>query len=126
MWDVDRLQRLAQDLPTKTVPLDRIFEFEDVYWFDEQYRPTCRAVVSHVRRIQEADLSAPIILSADGHVMDGMHRVAKAWLLGLTAIPAVQFPDDPEPDQRKWHYKMKAMWFFARAICLRTISSHKC
>lgn len=100
VWDVDRLIRLAQGLPTKTVPLDSIFEFEEVYWFDEQYRPTCRAVVSHVTRIQEADLSAPIILSADGHVMDGMHRVAKAWLLGLTEIHAVQFPHDPEPDQR--------------------------
>jgi hypothetical protein len=100
VWDVDRLQRLAQDLPTATVPLDRIFEFETVYWFDEQYQPTCRAVVSHVKRIQEADLSTPIILSADGHVMDGMHRVAKAWLLGLTEIQAVQFPHDPEPDQR--------------------------
>ena len=99
VWDVDRLIRLAQGLPTKTVPLDSIFEFEEVYWFDEQYRPTCRAVVSHIKRIQEADLSSPIILSADGHVMDGMHRVAKAWLLALTAIQAVQFAHDPEPDQ---------------------------
>lgn len=99
MWDVDRLMRLAQELPTKTIPLARIFEFEEVYWFDEQYRPTCRAVVSHVQRIQEADLSSPIILSADGHVMDGMHRVAKAWLLGRTEIQAVQFLHDPEPDQ---------------------------
>jgi hypothetical protein len=99
VWDVDRLIRLAQGLPTKTVPLDSIFEFEEVYWFDEQYRPTCRAVVSHIKRIQAADLSSPIILSADGHVMDGMHRVAKAWLLGLTAIQAVQFAHDPAPDQ---------------------------
>jgi hypothetical protein len=99
VWDVDRLMRLAQGLPTKTVPLDSIFEFEEVYWFDEQYRPTCRAVVSHIKRIQAADLSSPIILSADGHVMDGMHRVAKAWLLGLTAIQAVQFAHDPAPDQ---------------------------
>jgi hypothetical protein len=53
-----------------------------------------------MQRIQAADLSIPIILSADGHVMDGMHRVAKAWLLGLTEIQAVQFPQDPEPDQR--------------------------
>jgi hypothetical protein len=78
VWDVDCLIRLAQDLPTKTIPLASIFEFEEVYWFDEQYRPTCRAVVSHVQRVQEADLSVPIILSADGHVMDGMHRVEKA------------------------------------------------
>jgi hypothetical protein len=31
--------------------------------------------------------------------MDGMHRLAKAWLLGLTDIQAVQFGHDPEPDQ---------------------------
>jgi hypothetical protein len=99
VWDVDRLVRLAKDLPTKTIPLARIREFEEVYWFDDQYRPTCRAVVSHLQRIQEANLSSPIILSADGHVMDGMHRVAKAWLLGLTEIQAVQFLQDPEPDQ---------------------------
>jgi hypothetical protein len=99
VWDVDRLIRLAHDLPVKTIPLASIFEFDEVYWFDEQYRPTCRAVVSHIQRIQEADLSVPIILSADGHVMDGMHRVAKAWLLGLTEIHAVQFSQDPEPDQ---------------------------
>ncbi len=99
VWDVDRLIRLAHDLPVKTIPLARIFEFDTVYWFDDQDRPTCRAVVSHVQRIQGSDLSVPIILSADGHVMDGMHRVAKAWLLGLTEIQAVQFPQDPDPDQ---------------------------
>jgi hypothetical protein len=99
VWDVDRLIRLARNLSVKTVPLARIFEFDEVYWFDAQYRPTCRAVVSHLQRIQAADLSIPIILSADGHVMDGMHRVAKAWLLGHTDIQVVQFQDDPEPDQ---------------------------
>jgi hypothetical protein len=55
--------------------------------------------VSHVQRIQAADLSVPIMLSADGHVMDGIHRVATAWLLGHMEIHAVQFPQDPEPDQ---------------------------
>ena len=99
IWDVDRLIQLAQHLATKTIPLASIFEFDEAYWFDDQYRPTCREVVSHVQRIQLADLSVPIILSADGHVMDGMHRVAKAWLLGHTEIPAVQFSQDPEPDQ---------------------------
>ena len=99
MWEVDHLIQLAQALPVKTVPLASIFEFDEVYWFDAQHRPTCRALVSHIQRIQAADLSIPIILSADGHVMDGMHRVAKAWLLGLTEIQAVQFTQDPEPDQ---------------------------
>jgi hypothetical protein len=30
--------------------------------------------------------------------MDGMHRVAKALMQGQTAIQAVQFSQDPEPD----------------------------
>jgi hypothetical protein len=43
-------------------------------------------------------LRYPIILSADGGLMDGGHRVCKAWMLGHTEISAVQFPQDPEPD----------------------------
>jgi hypothetical protein len=31
--------------------------------------------------------------------MDGGHRIAKAWLLGLSEIGAVQFEIDPEPDR---------------------------
>lgn len=48
--------------------------------------------------MDEADLSFPIILSASGAVMDGMHRVARAVLLGRQEIEAVQFERDPEPD----------------------------
>ena len=33
--------------------------------------------------MQVADLSFPVILAAEGRVMDGMHRIAKALLLGL-------------------------------------------
>jgi len=51
-----------------------------------------------MRLIEEADLAFPIILSASGAVMDGMHRVAKAVRLGRKDIEAVQFTEDPEPD----------------------------
>jgi hypothetical protein len=61
-------------------------------------RPSWRALLEHVRLIDEADLGFPIILSSGGRVMDGMHRVAKAVRLGLTAIDAVQFERDPEPN----------------------------
>jgi hypothetical protein len=44
-----------------------------------------------------ADLQYPIILSSDGRVMDGMHRVAKALLEGHATIRAVQFVTDPPP-----------------------------
>ena len=50
--------------------------------------------MEHARLIDAADLSFPIILSADGRVMDGMHRVAKAALPGHETIAAVQFASD--------------------------------
>jgi len=56
-------------------------------------------VVEHARRIEAVDLRHPIILSASGIVMDGMHRVAKAHLLRRETIPAVRFEADPPPDR---------------------------
>lgn len=46
----------------------------------------------------ECDLAYPIILSSDGRIMDGMHRVCKALLENRTEIDAVRFRHDPEPD----------------------------
>jgi hypothetical protein len=60
--------------------------------------PTCRAVTLHTKRILNADLTFPIILSSDGRLMDGGHRIAKAWLEGRDEVHAVQFAVDPEPD----------------------------
>jgi hypothetical protein len=96
-WDVDRLVKLSNRFPRIHVPLTAIRELHEPFWSDED-TPTWRAVVEHVRLIEDADLSYAIILSAEGRVMDGMHRVAKAVLLGRATIEAVQFTDDPEPD----------------------------
>jgi hypothetical protein len=96
-WDVDRLIRLTSQLPRKAVPLDRIRELDEA-WFGDDEPATWRALVEHVRLMEEADLSYPIILSASGAVMDGMHRVARAMLEGRSGIEAVQFGEDPEPD----------------------------
>jgi hypothetical protein len=79
------------------VPLDQIRELDEE-WFGEDERPTWRALLEHVRLLGEADLTYPIILSASGAVMDGMHRVAKAMLEGRRGIEAVQFDEDPPPD----------------------------
>lgn len=94
---MDRLVELSNDLPRKRVPLSEIRELDEP-WSGEDERPTWRALLEHVRLIEEADLSYPIILSADGAVMDGRHRVAKATLQGQQEIEAVQFDEDPPPD----------------------------
>jgi hypothetical protein len=98
-WDVDRLIQLSQNLPRFRVSLSEIRELDEPFWFSGgSQQATCRAIMEHARLIQEADLNFPIILSAEGRVMDGMHRVAKAALLGCTTIEAVQFASELEPD----------------------------
>jgi hypothetical protein len=98
-WDVDRLVELSRDLPRRRVALASIREIDEVYWFDGQdEQPTCRKLLGHMQLIEDADLSYAIILSADGRVMDGMHRVLKALAQGCEEIEAVQFEQTPEPD----------------------------
>lgn len=96
-WDIERLVQLSSTLPRKQIPLSNIRELEEV-WYGDDELPTWRAMIEHMTLIDEADLSFPIILSSDGAVMDGMHRVAKAVREGRTEIGAVQFDHDPEPD----------------------------
>ena len=67
----------SRGLPARTVLLDSIVGFDEVYWFDEEQPPTRRQIVSQLTLIQEADLACPIILSVEGHVTNGMHRVAR-------------------------------------------------
>lgn len=99
-WDVDRLVELTSDLPVEEVDLNDLFEIDSVYWFDDWQRPTVRKVVEHFRLVQEVDPSHPIILSPDGRVMDGMHRVARAILEGRASIPGRRLPVLPDPDYR--------------------------
>jgi hypothetical protein len=98
VWLTERLWRLAEALPISRVPIADIAELDQDCWFGAAHTPTIRAVAEHARRIEAADLARPVILSSDGRLMDGGHRVAKAWLMGLTDVASVRFETDPEPD----------------------------
>lgn len=100
-WNVSRLAEKSAGLPVEEIDLQSIGAVDTVYWFNSSNdEPTVRGVIEHARLINEVDLGYPIILGADGRVMDGMHRVAKAILEGRTTIKAVRFRVDPEPDYR--------------------------
>jgi hypothetical protein len=96
-WDVDRLVTLTSTLPHKRIPLTQIRELDEA-WFGEGESGTWRAMLEHIELIRAVDLAYPIILAANGAVMDGMHRVARAVLEGRADIDAVQFDEDPKPD----------------------------
>ncbi|MDP2481263.1 MAG: hypothetical protein Q8W51_01555 [Candidatus Palauibacterales bacterium] len=98
-WDVDRLVALTADFPVRDLPLESVRELDEPHWYGaEGDVPTVRSVAEHAGLIEEADLAHPVILSAEGRVMDGMHRIAKAWLAGRASVPAVRFEADPSPD----------------------------
>lgn len=97
VWNVERLWELAAELPVIEIAVADISELEQDCWFSDT-PPTVRAVTEHCRRIMQADLRTPIILSADGALMDGGHRVARALLEGVDKLPAVRFATAPPPD----------------------------
>ena len=97
-WHVHRLIELTKDSDQFEIPISKIEEMNESYWFNGE-NPTCKDLVAHMLLIEAADLSYPIILCPNDRLMDGMHRVAKAYLAGHTHIKgSSQLQVLPEPD----------------------------
>ena len=96
-WDVDRLITLSKSFARKRVRIADLGEL-DRPWSGDNEAQTWRGLIAHIRLIEEADLAFPIILAANGEVMDGRHRIAKAALANRDTIECVQFEEDPPPD----------------------------
>jgi hypothetical protein len=96
-WWTDTLWAASADLPVTHVGVSSLPELEQDCWFGGR-APTIRQVAEHSRRIQDANFSHPVILASDGTLMDGGHRLAKAWLDGRATVAAVRFKVDPPPD----------------------------
>ncbi len=101
-WRMEQLWSAAAELPMRKVRTRDLPGLDDVRWFGGplDIRPTCRAVAEHARDIFAADLTYPIILSPTGDVLDGMHRICKAFLEGIEEADAVQLSEMPAPRGR--------------------------
>lgn len=99
IWDVHRLIRASRDFEVEMVPVNTIAEADENWWYgDAATIPTPRSIASHLALIKEVDSLHPIILCAEGRLMDGMHRVVKSIAEGRTHVPAVRFKKTPDPD----------------------------
>lgn len=96
MWRVPRLIELASVLPATEVPVHSFKEWGKNPWRGD-YPFTLKDFALHMQRVNDADLDYPVIVSAEGWIMDGCHRLVKAKLLGLKTIMAVRFNVTPEP-----------------------------
>lgn len=98
-WDVHKLIAATAELQPEILPLAAVQELDETYWYEtDGSMPTCRSLAEHMRLVQEADLSYPIIIGPEGRVMDGMHRVVKALLEGRQQILAYRLRVLPAPD----------------------------
>ncbi len=98
IWFTAGLWVSSKNLPSRSMPIDAFDGLDKNTWFFGK-EPTCRLVTEHARRINEASLAYPIILSAEGWVMDGMHRICKALMLEMDAVNVVQFAENSAPDE---------------------------
>lgn len=96
-WHIETIWSAAEGLPTEEVLVAHFREVDEDCWF-RGGPATVRAVVDHARRIVDADLTRPVILAADGQVLDGMHRIAKAIFAGHDKVSAQRLPEDPAAD----------------------------
>ena len=97
-WSVSRLWELSRDLPRFEYEVSCFKGFDEDWWFCSVNVPTIRRVLEHMQRIEATDLTYPILLSETGVVMDGVHRICKAYREGRETITAIQFSKTPPPD----------------------------
>ena len=99
LWDVHKLIRASRGLTIRDVPLADIAELDENWWYGEPgVYPTPRSITGHLRLALSVDMNCPVLLCAEGRLMDGMHRAIRALAEGRETIPAIRFPVTPPPD----------------------------
>lgn len=121
-YDIRKVVELAQDLPIEEVAIAKLDSMkEGEYWYDtnrkriklreifdlyEQTEGDWAAMTQlkpeyakHIAQIEASDYeNDPITLlgsSEDFRLIDGLHRLTKAWLVGEETINAHRFDDMP-------------------------------
>lgn len=99
IWDVLQLIEKAKHLTPKLISISSIKEINENYWYEiGDSEPTCASLIEHMKLVNDVNLDYPIILCKDGRIMDGMHRICKAIILGEKEIKVFQFEEYVPPD----------------------------
>ena len=119
LYDVYKLIAYSETLPQVDAPLDELGACLDVLCWSGQNENTkigpntiikafreagswdklyelYPELSRHAKRVQFADLSHPILLDPENHVIDGVHRLTKAFIEGQVAIKAKKLDKIPE------------------------------
>lgn len=104
-WDIKDLWKAAENEPVQKVPtssFNKILDEDFWYsWDDEEGNmvtetPTFGSILDHAKRAMDADTSYPIIVTPDGDIADGLHRIMRHMIEGKTEIPFVKLKKMPQ------------------------------
>jgi hypothetical protein len=95
-WRVQTLWQAAEDLPIYEVPLIGL-RTDQSTWFDGG-KVKFTDFLMHCDKVMKANLKYPILLTPEGGIADGRHRLGKAIIKGHTTIKIKRFVSMPEPD----------------------------
>lgn len=94
IWDVWTLWGSAGNLIVEKVTVSDLLKDCDSWVLT----PEGRREGGRLLRVDASDLNYPVIISPDGVLMDGNHRVAKALERGIEHLYGVRFKSMPKPD----------------------------
>ena len=55
--------------------------------------------LEHTKRVNDTDLKYPVLQDNEGSIINGWHRIAKAWMKGETTVKARRFVEMPAHDR---------------------------
>lgn len=94
LWRQSTLIGASKDLEVYDLP---VYALDlDAYPWDE--RMSVANFVDHAHRMRNAGCW-PVIISPDGEVLNGWHRIAHAVINGRTSVTAVRLETMPPPDR---------------------------
>lgn len=94
VWLIPSLIERAKELDQFDLPLAAVYVGSDVWNPIE----SAYDLAGHVKRVLNANMDYPVILDAEGFIMDGWHRITKALVEGRATIRAVRFDETPPCD----------------------------
>jgi len=90
-YTVKDLIDLSKDLPDIKIPLS-VIDLGIMPWGEQ----SIHSLAYHIKRMNDADLSHPVILDDMGFICDGWHRVLKAVVAGDEFIYGRRLTTMPE------------------------------
>jgi len=90
-YKAEDLFEIAKGVKAFDLPLAGV-NLSSTPWGEQNIKSICH----HMKRVNEADMSYPVILDDEGYICDGWHRVCKAVLEGRETIKAIRLEIMPD------------------------------